>query len=263
MTWHTLRPPPSLRPNLFLLQYNPNSTHRPPPVFPWPLPASMRSQHEGVSRLAARAPYGIPPQLPFAWKVMMYKSAAPKRVVRSWCCRRLKVAITLALKERVGVDADGRPLRTSGDEDIGGLTGKMPKGRELKGEASLLCHAPLVLATWSTLKRQADCLVDRMEEIDRVTRAREGIGRLGRKSLEGPAEMVRRETRGEGKPEAGATKQRKIEMNSIRDTSMTKVESRPKQAAKSGVEKEVTRQGLPPAGRTNATSGVPLQRQRR
>ena len=193
---------------------------------------------------------------------MMYKSAAPKRVVRSWCCRRLKVAITLALKERVGVDAEGRPLRTSGDEKPGDLTGKVTKGRELKGEASLLCHAPLVLATWSALKRQADCLVDRMEEIDRVTRAREGAGSLGRKSLKGPAEMVRRETQGEGKPEAGASKRHEKGMNSTGDAPMAKAESRSNQAAKSGVERGVTRQGLPPAGRMNATSGVPLQRQR-
>ena len=192
----------------------------------------------------------------------MYKSAAPKRVVRSWSCRRLKVAITLALKERVGVDAEGRPLRTSEDEKAGGLTRKVHKGRELKGEASLMCHAPLVLATWSALKRQADCLVDRMEEIDRVTRAREGTGNLGRKFLKGPGGMAKRETHGEGTPEAGAVRQHEQKMNSTWDTSMAKRESRPKQAAKSGVEKGVTRQGLPPAGRMNATSGVPLQRQR-
>ncbi|GLA57732.1 hypothetical protein AtubIFM54640_005524 [Aspergillus tubingensis] len=75
-----------------------------------------------------------------------------KRVVRSWCSRRARMAFRLALKDH-GFDADGRK---AGQELLGDFNGKGGNGKNLKGRVDLLLHADILREPFEVLRKEMD-----------------------------------------------------------------------------------------------------------
>ncbi|RAK96906.1 uncharacterized protein BO80DRAFT_312979, partial [Aspergillus ibericus CBS 121593] len=85
-------------------------------------------------------------------------STKMKRVVRSWCSRRARMAFQLALKEH-GYDTHGR---RTGEKSLD--AGKEQK--DLKGRVELVLHADIIRAQFEDLQKEmnagVDALIDRM-----------------------------------------------------------------------------------------------------
>lgn len=153
MAWRTLPVPipsslPRGTPPLFHLTYNPSPPRASPThSFPFPL-------HHSPSR--STSPLPSLPDKPFAFQITMAKSAASKKVVRSWCVRRLRVAITDVLKGSFGVDQCGRPLgRLTMEGESSGKGVGTVKGTP-RGTAAFVVTGNMVTARWEDVRVLAE-----------------------------------------------------------------------------------------------------------
>lgn len=83
------------------------------------------------------------------WWNVNSNALSVKRTVRSWCNRRLRIAVAEALKLH-GFDADGRLVGTDGDDSKPGLRGTM----------AIAAMPPLVTTKFSEVQMQAGLLVE-------------------------------------------------------------------------------------------------------
>lgn len=82
------------------------------------------------------------------WNSIVYASVASKSVLRSWCCRRLRLAFSTALKES-GFDSEGRVLPgTVGQAGTHRKTG-------LKGSLTLTARPALLTAKFAVVQQSA------------------------------------------------------------------------------------------------------------
>ncbi|GAQ45684.1 hypothetical protein ABZX51_007187 [Aspergillus tubingensis] len=93
-------------------------------------------------------------------------SVRMKRVVRSWCSRRARMAFRLALKDH-GFDADGRK---AGQELLGDSSGKGGNGKNLKGRVDLLLHADILREPFEVLRKEMDAGVSALVNHLRTTK---------------------------------------------------------------------------------------------
>lgn len=90
------------------------------------------------------------------WKVSTQHLTQHKRVIRSWCARRVRLAFRCALKER-GFDAEGRRRGPNIDESAG-----ISKGENvnLVGSVDIFIRPRCVHEDYPTLQAEMNTLVD-------------------------------------------------------------------------------------------------------
>ena len=92
------------------------------------------------------------------WSVSPAKMTGHKKVIRSWCSRRIRHAFCDALRER-GFDRDGRVVVL---DESGVVVGK-EKG--LQGTLDIRMNADLLEATYADIAEQAGFLVDHLRKM--------------------------------------------------------------------------------------------------
>ncbi|KAE8159410.1 hypothetical protein BDV40DRAFT_241450 [Aspergillus tamarii] len=90
------------------------------------------------------------------WRVSLQHLQQQRRVVRSWCARRVRIAFQRALKER-GFDTEGRRIRPSSDE-----SGALSEGNcdNLVGSVDILVRPQCVQEGYAAVQADMDSLVD-------------------------------------------------------------------------------------------------------
>ncbi|KAE8372256.1 hypothetical protein BDV26DRAFT_104827 [Aspergillus bertholletiae] len=87
------------------------------------------------------------------WRVSLQHLQQQRRVVRSWCARRVRLAFQRALKER-GFDAEGRRIKPSSDEPSEGKDGN------LVGSIDILVRPQCIQENYATVQADMNSLVD-------------------------------------------------------------------------------------------------------
>ncbi|GMF79212.1 hypothetical protein F9C07_2108387 [Aspergillus flavus] len=90
------------------------------------------------------------------WRVSLQHLQQQKRVVRSWCARRVRIAFQRALKER-GFDTEGRRIRPSSGEGAAVSDGE---GDNLVGSVDILVRPQCVQEDYATVQADMNTLVD-------------------------------------------------------------------------------------------------------
>ncbi|KAE8349012.1 hypothetical protein BDV28DRAFT_142097 [Aspergillus coremiiformis] len=90
------------------------------------------------------------------WRVSVQHLQQHKRVVRSWCARRVRLAFRRALKER-GFDAEGQRIGSDMDGNIGTSEGK---NDNLIGSIDIYVRSQCVQEAYSVVQADMNSLVD-------------------------------------------------------------------------------------------------------
>lgn len=97
------------------------------------------------------------------WRVSVHSLQDHKRVIRSWCARRVRLAFKLAMKER-GYDSEGRRLASSTTTDMNKADAGR-HGNNLRGTVEIVLRPAIVDGQWPMVRRDVDRLVDRIVEV--------------------------------------------------------------------------------------------------
>lgn len=87
------------------------------------------------------------------WRVSVSSLQQSKRVVRSWCARRVRIAIEQALR-RQGLDKMGKPL----------VSESPLRKRNLSGTMDIYVQPPCVAQNFETVQKDADHLISLLLE---------------------------------------------------------------------------------------------------
>lgn len=96
------------------------------------------------------------------WRVSVKQVQRYKRVVRSWCARRARIAFQQALKDR-GYDAEGRRIQREAESSDSGDTTQGKEGN-LMGSLEITVLPPTVQQSFSTVQSDMHSLLDTLIE---------------------------------------------------------------------------------------------------
>jgi hypothetical protein len=88
------------------------------------------------------------------WRISTSKIATTKRVVRSWCARRVRLAFEQALKQH-GLDKLGKPLVSEFSESPS-------QKKTLKGTLEIYIHHPCVTEDFESIQKGAKVVISEL-----------------------------------------------------------------------------------------------------
>ncbi|KAJ5143504.1 uncharacterized protein N7515_002291 [Penicillium bovifimosum] len=114
------------------------------------------------------------------WRVSTTKITTTKRVVRSWCARRVRLAFEQALKQH-GLDKLGKPL----------VSESPLQNNILKGTLEIYIHPPCVTEDFESIQKGANVVVSGL--------LAHGSTQTSTQTVNGPQPKVRRQRKVSGK----------------------------------------------------------------